>query len=152
MCLVTQSCLTLCNPMNCSLPSSSVHGTYQVRILEWVAMPSSRGSSRPRNGTGVSWIAGGFFTSWATREAQFSLYYNLVPPALARIFKAAVYQHVVQDIKYSALESWVFFPFISPVVIPHFIMWIKLAWIFAIHLYIVVIFMLERICWNVTHY
>ena len=102
MCLVTQSCLTLCNTMNCSLPSSSVHGTYQVRILKWVAMPSSRGSSRPRNGTRVSWIAGGFFTSWATREAQFSLYYNLVPPALARIFKAAVYQHVVQDIKYSA--------------------------------------------------
>ena len=39
----TQSCLTLCDPMECSLTSSSVHGIFQVRILEWVAMPSSRG-------------------------------------------------------------------------------------------------------------
>ena len=42
----------------------------QVRILEWVAMPSSRGSSQPRDQTQVSHIVGGFFTSWATREAQ----------------------------------------------------------------------------------
>ena len=47
MCLITQSCLTLCDPMNCSLPGSSIHGILQARILEWVAMPSSRGSSRP---------------------------------------------------------------------------------------------------------
>ena len=40
-----QSCLTLCNPMDCSPPSSSVHGIFQARILEWVAMPSSKGSS-----------------------------------------------------------------------------------------------------------
>ena len=44
-------------------------GIVQARILEWVAMPSSRGSSQPRNWTGVSCIAGGFFTTWATREA-----------------------------------------------------------------------------------
>ena len=44
-----QSCLTLCNPMDCSLPGSSVHGILQARVLEWVAMPSSRGSSRPRD-------------------------------------------------------------------------------------------------------
>ena len=43
--LAAQSCLTLCNPMNCSLPGSSVHGILQARILEWIAMPSSRGSS-----------------------------------------------------------------------------------------------------------
>ena len=42
---VTQSCLTLCDPMDCSPPGSSVHGILQARILEWVAMPSSRGSS-----------------------------------------------------------------------------------------------------------
>ena len=48
LCLVTQSCLTLRNPMNCSLPGSSVHGILQARILEWFAMPSSRGSSQPR--------------------------------------------------------------------------------------------------------
>ena len=49
LCLVTQSCLTLCNPVDCSPPASSVHGILQVRILEWVAMSSSRGSSQPRD-------------------------------------------------------------------------------------------------------
>ena len=44
MCLVTQACLTLCNPMNCSLPGSSVLGISQARILEWVAISFSRGS------------------------------------------------------------------------------------------------------------
>ena len=44
-----QSCLTLCNPMECSPPGSSVHGILQTRLVEWVAMPSSRGSSRPRD-------------------------------------------------------------------------------------------------------
>ena len=47
--LVIQPCPTLCNPMNYSLPGSSVHGIVQARILEWVATPFSRGSSRPRN-------------------------------------------------------------------------------------------------------
>ena len=46
-----QLCLTLCNPVDCSLPGSSVHGILQVRILEWVAMPSSRGSSQPTQGS-----------------------------------------------------------------------------------------------------
>ena len=44
-----QLCLTLCNPMDCRPPGSSVHGILQARTLEWVAMPSSRGSSRPRD-------------------------------------------------------------------------------------------------------
>ena len=44
-----QSCLTLCDPMDCSPPGSSVHGILRARVLEWVAMPSSRGSSRPRD-------------------------------------------------------------------------------------------------------
>ena len=60
-----QSCPTLCNPMD-----YRVHGILQARILEWVAVPFSRGSSQLRNQTRVSHIAGGFFTSWATREAQ----------------------------------------------------------------------------------
>ena len=51
-----QSCLTLCNPMDCSLPGSSVHGILQARILEWVASPSSKGSSWPRDGTHVSYV------------------------------------------------------------------------------------------------
>ena len=62
---VTQSCPTLCDPMN-----YTVRGIFQARILEWVAFPFSRGSSQPRDQTQVSLIAGGFFTSWATREAQ----------------------------------------------------------------------------------
>ena len=71
VCLVAQSCLTVYDPMDCSPPGSSVHGILQARILEWVAMPFSRGSSQPRDRTQVSCIAGGFFTVWATREAQY---------------------------------------------------------------------------------
>ena len=62
LCVVAQSCLTLCNTEDCSPPGSSVHGILQARILEWVAMPSSRGSSQPRDRAQVSRIAGGFFT------------------------------------------------------------------------------------------
>ena len=66
VCLVAQLCATLCNPMDCSLPGSSVHRILQARILEWVAMPSSGGSSPPKDQTQVSCIAGEFFTVWAT--------------------------------------------------------------------------------------
>ena len=69
-CLVAQSRLTLCNPMDCSPPSSSVRGILQARTLEWVTVPSSRGSFWLRDQTHtscVSWIAGGFFTRWAIR-------------------------------------------------------------------------------------
>ena len=52
-----QSCLILCNPMDCNLPGSSVHGIHQARILEWVAMSSSRGSSQPRGQTHVSYVS-----------------------------------------------------------------------------------------------
>ena len=62
---LARSCLTLCNPMD-----YTVHGILQARILEWVAIPFSRGFSQPRDQTRVSCTAGGFFTSWATREAQ----------------------------------------------------------------------------------
>ena len=51
-----QSCLTLCDPMDCCLPSSSVHVILQERILEWVAMPSFRGSSWPRDQTCISYV------------------------------------------------------------------------------------------------
>ena len=61
-----------CDLMDCTLPSSSVHGILQARILKWVAIPFSRESSRPRDQIQVSCIAGRFFTSWATREAQFT--------------------------------------------------------------------------------
>ena len=114
MCLVSQSCPTLCNLMDCSLPGSFVHGDslgkntgvgshallqgifptqgsnpglphcrhilYQLshkgspRILEWVVYPFSRRFSWPRNWTGVSCIASGFFTNWALREAMRDIY------------------------------------------------------------------------------
>ena len=48
---VTQSCLTLCDPMDCSLPGSSVRGIFQAIVLEWIAISFSRGSSRPRDRT-----------------------------------------------------------------------------------------------------
>ena len=56
--LVTQLCPTLCNSMNYSPPGFPVHGILQARILEWVAISSSRGSSQPRDQTQVSCIAG----------------------------------------------------------------------------------------------
>ena len=59
--LVAQLCPTLCNPMACSLPGSSVHGIFQARILMWVAISFSMGSSWPRDWTWVSCIAGRFF-------------------------------------------------------------------------------------------
>ena len=59
---VSQSCPILCNPMNCSLPGPSVHEILQARILEWIAVPFSRGSSQPRDGTQVSHITVRFFT------------------------------------------------------------------------------------------
>ena len=69
VCLAAQWCPTLCDPMDCSPPGSSVHGILQARTLEWVTMPFSRGSSPPRDWTLVSRTAGGFFTVSATREA-----------------------------------------------------------------------------------
>ena len=66
---VTQSCPTLCNPRDCSLPCFSVYGIFQARVLEWGAMSFSRGSSQPREWTRASRIVGRSFTLWATREA-----------------------------------------------------------------------------------
>ena len=62
------NCPTLCNLVDCSLPGSSIHGIFQARILEWVAISFSRGSSRPRDWTQVYCIGGRRFTVWATWE------------------------------------------------------------------------------------
>ena len=59
---VTQSCPTLCDPMDCSLPGSSIHGIFQARVLEWVAISFSRRSSRPRDWTQVSHVVDRHFT------------------------------------------------------------------------------------------
>ena len=68
---VAQLCPTLCDPMDCGLPGSSFHGIFQARILEWVAISFSRGSSRPRDWTRVSHIiVSRRFTIWATREGH----------------------------------------------------------------------------------
>ena len=68
-CLVTKSCLTLCDPMDCSPPGSSVHGISQARILEWDAISFSNGYSRPRDWTQVSCIGRWILYYWAIREA-----------------------------------------------------------------------------------
>ena len=67
---VAQLCPTLCDPVNCSPPGSSILGILQARILEWVAISFSRGTSRPRDRTQVSRIAGRRFNLWATRDRQ----------------------------------------------------------------------------------
>ena len=69
---VAQSCPTPSDPMDCSLPGSSVHGILQARILEWVAISFSKGSSQPRDRTWVSRIGGRCFNLWATRKAPAS--------------------------------------------------------------------------------
>ena len=77
--LVAQTCLTLCDPMDCSLSAyqdrKHVHGIFQARTLEWVAIPFSRSSCWPRGWPWISCMVGRFFTIWATREAQWR--YNL---------------------------------------------------------------------------
>ena len=69
LCLATQSCPTVCDRKDCSPQAPVSMGILQARILEWVAMPSSRGSPEPRDRTQGSCIADRFFTVWATREA-----------------------------------------------------------------------------------
>ena len=67
-----QLCLTLCNPMDCNRPGSSVHGIHQARIVEWIAMPSSRGSSQPRDQTRLLCLlyCRQILYHWAFREAE----------------------------------------------------------------------------------
>ena len=82
--LVTQLCPTLWDPMDCSLPGSSVHGIFQARILEWIATSFSRGSSQPRDWTQVSHTAGRLFTVWATRKAIPAIWPNNSPRNLPK--------------------------------------------------------------------
>ena len=73
---VTQSCSTLCDSMDCSLPGSSAHGIFQARVLEWLAISFSRGSSRPRDWTQISCIVGRRFPIWVTRKSKHVLQFK----------------------------------------------------------------------------
>ena len=72
-----ESCPTLCDPVDCSPPGSSIHGILQARILEWGAISFSRGSSQPRDWTQVSCIAGRRFNHWATEAGQQAFLFSL---------------------------------------------------------------------------
>ena len=88
--LAGQSCPILCDPMDCSLPGSSIHGILQARLLEWVAISFSRGSSQPRNKTWVSCISGKFFyhlSHQGSPESMLSSNSSLYPQNLAWCLK-----------------------------------------------------------------
>ena len=86
LCFIAQSCLTLCDPMDCSSPGSSAHGILQARVWEWVAISFSRGSSRHRDWTWISCTAGRFFTISATREAHYLVTISLALPQMRRMW------------------------------------------------------------------
>ena len=89
---VSQSCPTLCDPMDCSLPGSCIHGMLQARILEWVTISYSRGSSPPRDRTCVPYIAGVFFTAeppgkpWKIRTLTTRAFVGLFHPGVSSSF------------------------------------------------------------------
>ena len=138
--LVTSNLLSASmNLLALDIPSSSVHGIIQGRILEWVAISSSRGSSQSKDQTQVSCIAGEFFTIWTTREAlhisgiiQYLAFYNWLT-SLGMEFSSSI--HVVACIK----TSFLFYPSSIPFVErPHFVysfivsnfwlLWLRLLW------------------------
>ena len=91
---VAQSYLTLCDPMDCSLPGSTIHGIFQARILEWVAIPFSRRSSQPRDWTQVSHIVGRRFTVWATRDSVLKSK-DITLPTNVRLLKAMIFSIIM---------------------------------------------------------
>ena len=101
-------CVWLCNPMDCSPPGSPVHGILQARALEWVAIPFFRGSSRPTDQSWVSCIAGGFFTIWATREAQgrYSSYRLLKMGFTTLLIQTTPQDKKKMDIRYNLVEDF----------------------------------------------
>ena len=89
-----QLCLTLSDPMGCSLPGSSVHGILQAWILEWVVMPSSRGSSHPRDRIWVSCIVGVFFTVSATKNSKKKQKQVHMIPTHSHNFASQILKHI----------------------------------------------------------
>ena len=101
---VAQLCPTLYDPMDCSLPGSSVRGIFQARVLEWVAISFSRGSSPPRSWTRVSCSVGRRFTIWATREVLCRIYFTYIPFSI--LVKKFVCAHSIKK-ETEAGWSWV---------------------------------------------
>ena len=91
---LAQACPTLSNPVDCSPPGSSVHGILQARILEWVAISFSRGSSHPRDRTRVSYVAGRFFTVSQIREALRPGYSRVISDSLTPSSRVEHFVHV----------------------------------------------------------
>ena len=119
LCLVTQSCPTLCDPMDCGLPGSSVHGILQARILEWDVMSSSRWSSQPRDWTQLSHITGRFFTILATRETDFHVQIHTMNSKKLGVGLDALYVRWDPAEILNALKVWKFWETASA---PTFIM------------------------------
>ena len=113
----------LCDPMDCSLPGSSVYAILQVRILEWVAISFSRGSSPPRNRTRVSCTAGRFFTNWAMREAPIKINYEseseVAQSCLTLWDPWTVAHQTLLSMGFSRQEYWSGLPFPSPGDLPY---------------------------------
>ena len=110
VCLVTQLCPTLCDPMDCSPPGSSVHGIFQARILEWVAISFSRESSWPRDWTWISCVACRLFTIWVTMEVcTFYLFYiwKFVPLNLSHLFFFSLHCPLLWQPPVCSLYQWV---------------------------------------------
>ena len=96
--------------MACSLSGSSVHGIFQARVQEWVAISFSRGYSRPRNRTQVSHIADRCFTVWATREAHYLPYLHVIPLKVYSLWmKADRNKKIMESNKNLILEGVVLF-------------------------------------------
>ena len=127
VCACTQLCPTLCNPMDYSPPGSSVHGIFQARILEWGAMPSSRGSSWPRNRTRISVspaLAGEFFTNCHLGSIKFGIFgqrnwWKKGTLPLQRQIKIEEENYHWSPALKSCLQSWwTFLTLIIPIVPP----------------------------------
>ena len=109
---VTQSCLTLCDPMDCSLPGSSVHGIFQARVLEWVAISFSRGSSWPRYQTWVFCLAAyslhqgspelGYKESWALKNWCFGTV------VLEKTLESPLDCKEIQPVNPKGNQTWIF--------------------------------------------
>ena len=113
-CSVTELCLTLCNPVDCSPLGSSVHGILQARMLEWVSMPSSRGSSWPRDGTRVSCVScTGRWVLYCCTTWRWPLISSTSPFPLLAPFSAFFLVIVNMTVLLSSDDS--VFPYLHPV-------------------------------------